>query len=386
VEGPLPVERESDSKLVSEILDKIRPGFIRAGEPICICIPMKSARDDVWTNLLVRILRSKDAEGRGARVMASEALEGYLAGGRGGQEGTVKYGICSFIVPRLTEVVITLVLTFWFRVDGFSSSLVARRTIRDFLVDTKGTGFAANAFLTKAVVQADNNNTQVCQILRFRGNRVGIRSLSFIVGCVDLISSLGWAVLIAFEGGADSSPPPSMPIVAVIIVAIGTALVMDAGAWMYSVCVDEAWLDTAASVLIIVTSIAFSPVVTPMLWLYFMWRKHNYSGELMIMTAISLETAWIVIGSTVAGTLGMKVFGRWIYGAFQILVWVKWATGSYVLNHGISSEFFGRIPEERLALPYSFAFLLNAVLAGVRCKWEAWPWKDNHLFSRKLGP
>jgi len=128
----------------------------------------------------------------------------------------------------LTEVVITLVLTFWFRVDGLSSSLVARRTIRDFLVDTKGTGFAANAFLTEAVVQADNNNTQVCQILRFRGNRVGIRSLSFIVGCVDLISSLGCSVLIAFEGGADSAPPPSMPIVAVIIAAIGTALVMDA--------------------------------------------------------------------------------------------------------------------------------------------------------------
>jgi len=32
------------------------------------------------------------------------------------------------------------------------------------------------------------------------------------------------------------------------------------------------------------------------------------------------------------------------------------------------------------------AFLLNVVLAGVRCKWEAWPWKENNLFSRKLAP
>jgi len=123
----------------------------------------------------------------------------------------------------------------------------------------------------------------------------------------------------------------------------------------------------------------------PMLLLDCMWKKNCNDGFIMIMTAISLETTWIVMGSTVAGTLGMKVFGRWIYGAFQILVWVKWATGNYVLNHEISSDFFGRIREEWLTLLCSSVFLLNAVLAGGRCKWEAWPWKENHLFSRKLG-
>lgn len=233
VEGPLPVNqadegyrlRESESKVVSKILNHIGARSINAEGHICICIPMHGANSDVWTEVLVRSLRSKDAEGRGVRVKASEALEGYLAGRRGGAIESVEYNISSLIVPRLTEVVINLVLTFWFGVDGFSSALLARRTIRDYLVDTKGSGLAANAFLTKAMVKFDDSCTQVCQVLFFRGKHVRIIILS--TGCVNLICSLGWALLISFEGGADTSPPPSMTILVLIIAAIGTALGMD---------------------------------------------------------------------------------------------------------------------------------------------------------------
>lgn len=52
-------------------------------------------------------------------------------------------------MPRFTEVLVNLVLPSWFRVYDFSASLVERGEIRDYVVGSKGSGFAANAFLTK---------------------------------------------------------------------------------------------------------------------------------------------------------------------------------------------------------------------------------------------
>ena len=77
------------------------------------------------------------------------------------------------------------------------------------------------------------------------------------------------------------------------------------------------------------------------------------------------------------------VFGTCV--ALQTMC-IIWAFGSYLLNYHNSIEFFGINPIRYINLWYSLAFLLNAILAGVRCKWEAWPWKDNNLFSRKMGP
>jgi hypothetical protein len=120
-----------------------------------------------------------------------------------------------------------------------------------------------------------------------------------------------------------------------------------------------------------------------------MWLRndlHITFDGIMRCTVVALEVACIEAGSAVAGTLGIRGFRRWIYGALQILVWAKWATGSHFLNKRNSREFFGKSLNRWEVLMYSSAPLLNAVLAGVRCKWEPWPWKDNHLFSRKLGP
>lgn len=53
------------------------------------------------------------------------------------------------------------------------------------------------------------------------------RIISFTVGCVNMLCSIFWVVFIAFDGGADSSSPPSMARVAMIMTAIGIVLGMD---------------------------------------------------------------------------------------------------------------------------------------------------------------
>jgi hypothetical protein len=99
---------------------------------------------------------------------------------------------------------------------------------------------------------------------------------------------------------------------------------------------------------------------------------------------IYLEIMCILSGSIVAGTLGIKAFGKWIYGALQILVWLKWVLGSAFLLRDIHGEFFGKTPSTWKSLAYSSPFLLNAVLAEVRSRWGPWLWKGNHLWSRKF--
>lgn len=325
-------------------------------------------------------------------MKASEALESYLGGRRGGAKESVEYNISSFILPRFTEILINLVLTLWFKVDGFSSALVARRTIRDYLVDSKGSGLAANAFLTKVKVQFDDNCTQVCQVLFFRGNYARIITLS--TGCVNLISSLCWALLISFEGGPDSSTPPSITIISVIIAAIATAIGMDFACLFFT---PSDWKEhqvlyllsgLAANAFLIIMVVISPIIVLPCLIVLLLKRNRDPNAwfALTVFAMFALQIACIVSWSAVAGTLGIKGFGRWVYSVLQILVWVKWAVGSFCLTGEISIEFRGRNPGAWGILPYSSAFMLNAVLAGVRCKWERWPWEGNHLFSRKLGP
>ena len=103
----------------------------------------------------------------------------------------------------------------------------------------------------------------------------------------------------------------------------------------------------------------------------------------MVWAVIVLETVCIVSCSIVAGALGKKDFGRWLYSCLQGLVWVKWGIGSYLLCE-YSPEYVHRparrakldTSPETLAyssakwtdhgiLVYSSAILLNAVLTGV---------------------
>jgi len=336
---------------VCEVLDfELKPPI--QAIPNCICIPVHPPSADDWTNLLMRSFKSKDQEDRGAIVMASDALENYLDQSRAGRLEEVFYRTSSLILPRLAEVLINLVLTGWFRVDGFSSALLARRAISHYIVDSKGNGFAANVFLTSAVVKSNANNTSVCQVLRFRGGTLlSLRTLSFIVGCINLICFITWVVLIALESRVGKlykihSVPPSKPRVVVIMTVICIGLGMD--------CMEM------------------------------VSKKISARKKLMLRAVIVLEIGCIATGSAILGILGTKGFGRWVYSALQVLVWVKWGIGCYVLGeyspeyvhrpsrtitmdsgHKILAHSSGRWTDHGI-LVYSSAFLFNAVLSAVR--------------------
>lgn len=359
VEGQRLIESDSvveHPAAVCEILDSF-PEFTILGERNCICIPVKPAGKDDWTKMLIRSLQSKDKEARGVSGMASEALENYIAQSGGRFKQAVEYRTVSLIVPRLTEVLINILLTAWFRVDGLSSALVARRAIKDYVVDTKGTGFAASAFVTKAMVMSNSLHTNVCQVLTFRGNLLNLKSLSFVVGFVNIICCISWTVLVAFEGGTGkwydthSVPPTSVLRVTLIMSAIGMALGMD--------CL-HVYLNRRVG-----------------------WRK-----VCLVWAVIMLEIMCIVIFGAVARTWGLKGFGRWVFSVMEGMVWIKWGIGSYLLGEyasehesGVFRTSFPYPVDEQSnwikdgILVYSSAFWINSSLAAARtrAKWEHSP-------------
>ena len=126
-------------------------------------------------------------------------------------------------------------------------------------------------------------------------------------------------------------------------------------------------------------NVLFQLAILVILWPWISWKKK------MFLSVMVLEIVCFVFGVGLAAPdLDSEYpIGRWVYGVFQILVWVKWAGGSYILTKKNSSEFFGINPHGWGILLYSSAFFLNAVLAGVRCKWDPWLW--GYLFSEKHG-
>jgi len=368
--------REGDSKMDCPAAVCRAPYSTILKEPAtCICIPVRQEGNDRntdrWTELLIGSFKSKDYETRGAIIRreissVSDDLENYLAGS-GKCYAVEEYSLLSLIVPRSVEILINLGVTFWFKVDGFSSALVARRAVRDYIVDNTTRGFAAHVFIAKAEAQSNDNHSNVYQLLSFRGNLWNPRALSVIVGFVNLACSITWAVLVALEGDSNKwyhthSRLPSKARLVVIFVAIAIVLGMD--------CVDlclylpyarsnfKGWLD-------------FS--------LYLLNVRSNFKGSLnrrrktwILCTMIVFEILCIVSCTVVSRALGIKTFGRWVYGAVQGLVWVKWATGSYLLGQYIPRQ---RSPTARPhgstgMYMYSSSFFLNAILAGARAKWD----------------
>jgi hypothetical protein len=110
-------------------------------------------------------------------------------------------------------------------------------------------------------------------------------------------------------------------------------------------------------------------------------EKNFRSGTktFLICAMIFFEIVCIVSGSTALRVLGIKVFGRWIYSAVHGLVWVKWSIGSYLLGQ-YSPDYEGQYSPaydksagwwtSRAMYMYSSAFMLNAVLTGVRAQWD----------------
>lgn len=374
VEGQRLTEGESmveSPAAVCETLDIYLDFFSTSPQlPDYICIPVHPSGEDEWTKLLIRSLRSaryEDPEVRFANqkiLTASDALQNFMDK-KGGCSAIERYKVITAIFPRFAEAVINFALTVCLRVDGFSSALVARRAVRDYLLDSRRNKFSANMFLVKALVKSNADYTHVCQVLTFTSSLLSLRTVSIIVGSVNLICSITWAVLVAFEGGFHQwydihSMPLSKNRIAVIVAAIDTALVMDG-------------LD-----------------------LFFLSKRISGRGRNrdktrhLLWAVIILEIVYIVSGIAVAATLGIKGFGRWVYVALQGLVWVKWGIGSCILDEyfeiidsrqqRLHNKFLpyscsrkGRYTFESGILVYSSAFFLNAILAGARAKWTYSP-------------
>lgn len=327
-------------------------------DAVCICIPVNN---DKWTKLLVRSLKYKDQGDKGSIVAAADALQSYLDNRGKDTADTaeeIKYRTVSLIVIRLVEIFVNLLLTVFFKVDGFSSALAARRAVRSYVVDSKGSGLPANVFITSGLVVVKSDS--VCQVLKFRGSR----TVLVIVGCVNLLCAIAWAlVLIAFNGGvgkwyAVSSMPPSKPRVAVIIAAICIATGMD----IFEI-LKKLRKETSKEIS----------------------KKIKEKNTLMILGVITLELAFAVVA---AAALGLnKGIGRWVYGALQLLVWFKWGIGSAILG-AYSPEYVstsaerGKDNDGRVILKYSSAnwvdegtmvycssFFLNSVMVGVMGDW-----------------
>lgn len=354
-------------------------------DPICICIPVHPASvDNKWTKLLVRMLKYKDQQDRGATVAAADAVQNYLNDPATDRAEETKYKTASLLLIRLLEIFVNLVLTVFFKVDGFTSALAARRAVRSYVVDSKQTGLPANVFLTSALIVVKSKS--VCQVLQFRGNIFWLMLLSTFF--VNLLCAIAWAfVLIAFNGGSGKwyavpSMAPSKPRVAVIIAAICIAIGMD--------CYDLARKRSEIFRKIQEKLERKIGKKSPEKSLKKNWKdiseeiKKDMKVTLILPGVIILEIAFaVVLAVAVSLNNGIE---RWVYGALHLLVWVKWGIGSSILG-AYSIEHVPKIPDrptdsgpkrvkytpanwfEEGSLVYSSSFVLNAVMVGVMGDW-----------------
>lgn len=347
----------------------------------CICIPVRPFNEDEWTNELIRVFEPQKGEFRGVvfregGTNASSALENYKK--RNGEcDADETYSFASLaIVPYLAEPLINFVLTFLFKVDGFSSAVFAKRSVSTYLFPRllPGRQFSPPIFphkyLTRARVKSNANNTNVCQVFFFRpAFQLSImHTLWFLSAC---ICCIGWTALVAKEGRADQwydvpSMPPSEGRIIVIMVAITIALAMDAfdlklylqiRRWpgFRQFCPRKIFTFHKSCRLII-----------------------DRANIILFCATIGLQLLYIVGCIAIGRFVGIKAFGRWIYSALQCLVVVKWAT-SFLIADNCEYAIRQDSPEDGKPMWWygtcghyirASVFLLNATMAGVRAEWK----------------
>lgn len=349
----------------------------------CICIPTHPAENDKWTEMLITSLKTKDKDARGVINLTSDAMQNYIAQ-CGVCDDKEEYGTLSLIVSRLAEALVNIIVTVWLRVDGFSSALIARRAIRDYIVDSRGSGIAGNAFLSKCRVYSNVENTNVCQVLTFRGSLLSFGTFSIIITCVNLLCSITWAVLIALEGGTGKwyepeAMPLSKPRVYVIMIAIALGLAFSVFDSCFVFFRGGRREDNGTEHLYRKdhdngTEHGFG--WRPNVLICYKWKNGLTCLFMVSLAGISVittfETLFLILGER--GHL--RVHGTWIYAALQALVWMRWGVGvlvSTLTYKEYSSEYNretarrGMIRVNRLA--YASTFLLNAIFLGVRGSW-----------------
>ena len=279
----------------------------------CICIPLRSANEDDWTKHLIRFFEPDTEELRGAvtrkgKTTASSALENYKKGNQRNCNADEKYSLASLtILPRLTLVLIMLLLTFWLKVDGFSTTMFALNAVANYLPMQNSTVFSPHSILSRALVKSNANKISVCQVLFFRGNLQWCAASALLEILVANICIISWMVLVATEGGANKwfhthSMAPSTDRVAVILVGLYIALAMD------------------GADLSLYLKIRRMPCFK---------RCINRKTTLAIYGTIILEILCIVACSAIAV---VKAYGRWIYSALQCLALVKFLMGTYLIT------------------------------------------------------
>eukprot|EP00253_Pinus_taeda_P020396 PITA_20396 len=222
----------------------------------CICIPVRPFNEDEWTNELIRVFVPQKGEFRGVvfregGTNASSALENYK-NGNGECDADETYSLASLaILPYLAEALIMFVLTFFLKVDGFSSAVLAKRAVSSYgsSIFFPISKIFPHKHLTRARVKSNANNTNVCQVFFFRP-AFQISILHSLFGYSACICCIGWTVLVAKEGRADQwyhipSMAPSEGriklLYIVVCIAIGRVVGIKAfGRWIYSAlqCLD----------------------------------------------------------------------------------------------------------------------------------------------------
>ena len=204
-------------------------------------------------------------------------------------------------------------------------------------------------FLRRAVVKANGNKTNACQVLYFRHplQRQTLLCSYYSEAVVIAYCILPWALAWRIAAEGDDIPWFIPHFMIVALVGICIALVMDG-------------IDLKLNLQIRSTTHGFG-------------RRIGRRKTVVICATMVLEILCIVTFSAIP-----FAFGIWIYGALQCLVLVKYGIG-FVLLYMQEDLFSGDSPEDgELTWWYrscgmytqSSAFLLNAILAGVRTDWK----------------
>lgn len=317
----------------------------------CVCAPLASnPESDEWSKALKRMLQTKDDASRGAEGVTSRALARYLDGVPQAQPAEESFGWLESIVPRLIEAGLIAILTVWFRVDGFSSSLVSRRAVRDYVTDEVGNAAHIGMRVQKVSLHFPSSSRQhFSHVLMFRTGPVSMVTATLALGTGStLLSTTWWCISVARgvwigKWSTAYSLPPTTLRSGVSIVGLIACLLLDC---------TEIWVSN---------ELAFAPPG------WGDWIKYLLQTEHMILAAMVAEVLLVVLVLVMTVLHAAHKFGRLIYCILELLSWAKWLIGSMRLGEFI----FSKNNEQRSGKwVYASAFLAAAVMAGIGGQWH----------------
>eukprot|EP00250_Pteridium_aquilinum_P023069 c2614_g1_i1 orf=427-2121(+) len=317
----------------------------------CVCAPLvTNPESDEWSKALKRMLQTKNDASRGAEGVTSRALARYLDGVPQTVPAEEVFGWLESIAPRLIEAALIAILTLWFRVDGFSSSLVSRRAVRDYVTDEMGNAAHIGLRVQKVSLHFPGpTRQQFSHVIMFRTGPISIVTASLALGTVTTLFSTTWWCISVARGtwigqwNTAYSLPPTTLRSCLGIAGLLACLLLD--------CV-ELWVSNTLS---------FAPAG------WGNWIKYLAQTEYMILAAMLAELLMVVLVLVMIVLNAAHKFGRLIYCFLELLSWAKWLLGSMRLGEFV----FSKVNEQRAGKwVYASAFLAAAVMAGIGGQWH----------------